>query len=119
MNRVSRRKIEFVTINKCCIKMSKNKSKPRQITNGGLHSVVKFEENECKMFECIWDGWFVDENRNRCYWPPSKGKSYMLRVLSKEKPEDTWKIYPCTVISAGHGQLKCFTVKIVAVCESN
>lgn len=55
------------------------------------------------MFECIWDGWFVDENQHSCFWPPTTGKNYLLRVLSKEKPDDSWKICQCVVVSEGHG----------------
>ncbi len=83
-------------------KMNKKKKK-QENSSSGLHSVVKFEENAGKFFECIWDGWFVDENRNSCFWPPSKGKSYLLRVLSKEMPDDSWKILQCVVVSEGHG----------------
>lgn len=83
--------------------MARKKVKKRNSTSELLYSVVKFIENRTKMFECIWDGWFVDENRDHCRWPPNKGKSYLLRVLSKEKPDDSWKIYQCEVISEGHG----------------
>lgn len=81
--------------------MARKKAKKRNCTND-MYSVVQFNEKGAKLFECIWDGWFVDENRDSCFWPP-KGKSYLLRVLSKEKPDDSWKICKCVVISEGHG----------------
>lgn len=83
--------------------MRRKRIKKRNCASELLYSVVKFNEKGIKLFECIWDGWFVDENREACFWPPKTGKNYLMRVLSQEKPDDSWKIYKCEVISEGHG----------------
>lgn len=68
------------------------------------YSVIQFDEEEPeeKLFECIPDLWFVDENRKSCRFPPITGKSYIQRAINCEMPEDHWGIDDCTVISGGH-----------------
>lgn len=71
------------------------------------YSVVAFQD-DCdteKLFECIPDRWFVDESKTRCYWPPTTGKSYTVRAINCEKPDDSWSIYEVKVISEGHCKL--------------
>lgn len=83
--------------------MYTKKVKKRDGASDLNYSVVQFIENGAKMFECIWDGWFVDENRQSCFWPPRTGKTFIVRVLSKEMPDDSWTVCQCVVISGGHG----------------
>lgn len=64
--------------------------------------VVKFMHRNDKLFDCIPEIWFVDENKEACFWPPKTGKSFSLRALAGEMPDDTWLVYECTVISQGH-----------------
>lgn len=71
------------------------------------YSVVRIEHEddyEEKLFECIPDRWFVDENKKSCFWPPMTGKPFYLRAIRCEKPEDSWNICECTVISGGHSK---------------
>lgn len=95
--------------------MSASKSKKSMETDE-LFTVVQFQEKGMKLFDCIPDCWFVDENRKSCFWPP-KGKSYKLRALRKEKPDDTWEISKCVVVSGGyskcHSSLLIFTKNCV------
>lgn len=65
---------------------------------------IEHEDEEEKLFECIPDRWFVDETKTSCFWPPTTGKSFHLRAISCEKPDDSWRIYECIVISDGHGK---------------
>lgn len=68
------------------------------------YAVVRVEDEDAseKLFECIPELWFVDENKGSCYWPPPNGKTFHLRAINCEKPDDSWRIYDCTVISDGH-----------------
>lgn len=54
-------------------------------TPKGNYSVVKFEEKKEKLFECIPDNWFVDENKEACFWPPKTGTSFTLRAMRYEQ----------------------------------
>lgn len=68
------------------------------------------DDDDEKLFECVPDRWFVDERKTFCYWPPATGKSFSLRAISCEKPDDSWNIYPCTVISAGHCKWSYYSI---------
>lgn len=70
----------------------------------GTYAVVKFFENFHKLFECIPDAWFVNEEKTLCFWPPKRGKSFTLRAMNQEMPDDDWEVYECEVISEGHGK---------------
>lgn len=99
---------------------SKNKKKPEKIKFAKeLFSVVKFVEPEAigrniKSFECIPDVWFVDEEKQMCFWPPNSKKSFILRAMNQDIPDDDWLVYECEVVSEGHGKsknsraLRCF-----------
>lgn len=69
---------------------------------------VENEDEREKLFECIPDRWFVDENKTSCFWPPMIGKPFHLRAISCERPDDSWAIYECTVISDGHCKFYIF-----------
>lgn len=74
----------------------------------GKFAVIKFyeSENKIKLFDCIPDLWFADEEKNHCYWPPKSKKSVTLRAMNQDLPEDDWSVYECEVISEGHGKIK-------------
>lgn len=78
-------------------------SKHRKIDSSEFYSIVRFKEEDLKLFEAIPDSWFVDNNKTSCYWPP-KGKSFKLRALSKAKPESSWIISPCIFVGGGYGK---------------
>lgn len=67
------------------------------------YTVVKFLEDNCKIFDCIPDEWFTNESQDFCYWPPLKGKNVAVRALKKETPDESWKIYPCEIVKQGFG----------------
>lgn len=67
-------------------------------------SVVKFINNKTKLFECIPDIWFTSENKTSCFWPPKSKKSFTLRAMNQEPPEDDWEVYECELVSQGHGK---------------
>lgn len=79
-----------------------NKPKAKEATYKGKFTTVKFIDREDKLFDCIPDIWFVDENREVCFWPPKSGKSVTLRAMTGEMPDDTWSIYACEIISENH-----------------
>lgn len=85
-------------------KLNKPKSKKdSQNAYKGLYSTVEFTDREYgRLFECIPDIWFYDENKDACYWPPKTGKSFTLRALNGDLPDDTWEVCGCAVISEGH-----------------
>lgn len=67
------------------------------------YSVVELEEDEDeRLFECIPDRWFVDELRERCFFPPRTGRTFRARAISCEKPKDEWSICICKVVSTGY-----------------
>lgn len=75
------------------------------------YTVVEIEdlENLDRLFECIPDrcvGWFVDESKTCCYWPPSSGKPFSVRAINCEKPDDSWSVYNTKFISGGHCKFK-------------
>lgn len=81
----------------------KNKKHKRYIVKE--YSVIEFEDEEIsdRLFECIPDSWFVDESKRLCFWPPTCGtKSLSLRAINCEKPDDTWGVCECKVVSGGH-----------------
>lgn len=69
-------------------------------------SVIEFledEESDDRLFECIPNSWFADETKTLCYWPPKCGtKTVMQRAINCDKPDDTWGICQCKVISGGY-----------------
>lgn len=77
-----------------------------------LFAVVKFVEpgDDTKSFECIPDNWFFDEGeddlRRLCYWPPKSKKSFTLRAMNRDEPDEDWNIYRCEVVSEGHGKFQ-------------
>lgn len=82
------------------------------------YSVIEFEEENSaeRLFECIPDSWFVDENKTSCFWPPNLGtKNYMLLAVNCERPDDTWSIHMCKVVSGGHRKFLCsiFTISVL------
>lgn len=83
-------------------KINKPKRKESENKYKGEFSVVKFIDHIGKLFECIPDIWFVDENKEACFWPPKTGKSFSLRALTGEMPDDSWLVYGCEVISENH-----------------
>lgn len=69
------------------------------------YAVIRLEnedDDEERLFECIPDRWFVDETKKTCFWPPTTVKSFTVKAINCEKPDDSWNIYACTVISDGH-----------------
>lgn len=68
------------------------------------------EENE-RLFECIPNLWFLNESRERCYYPPRTGRTFQQRAIRCEKPNDDWSVYPCKVVTGGFGM----KVKLEAV----
>lgn len=71
----------------------------------GTFSVVKFLEEYAKLFECIPDLWFYNEDKTMCYWPSKSKKSVTLRAMSQDEPEDDWTVYQCELVSEGHGKI--------------
>lgn len=89
---------------------TKNKKKTEKINFAKeLFAVVKFVEprDDTKSFECIPDNWLLEEDeeeRRRCYWPPKSKKSFTLRAMNRDIPDEDWYIYTCEVVSEGHGK---------------
>lgn len=72
------------------------------------------EESVDRLFECIPDSWFVDETKTLCFWPPPCGtKSFSLRAINCEKPDDTWGVYECKFVSGGY--CKCIYLRVDCV----
>lgn len=84
------------------MKRTKNKI-VRENTGCESYAVVKFLEENNKIFDCIPDNWFKSEDQDSCYWPPSKGKNIALRALKQETPDDTWEVFECEVVQRGFG----------------
>ncbi len=84
------------------------KPKTKVATYKGLFFVIKFinTERSDKLFECLPDIWYVNEDRDACYWPPRTGKSFTLRSISGEMPDETYTIHQCEVIYENLGKLK-------------
>lgn len=84
----------------------KTRKKPEKRRAEGTYSIVKFldYEKKEKLFECIPDVWFVDEEKGLCYWPPKSKKSVTLLAMKQQVPEDDWCVYECEVVSDGHGK---------------
>lgn len=89
-------------------KTQANRSQPKYTIY--KYAVVRFVDENIseKLFECIPDRWFVDENKTHCYWPPSTGASFSLRAIKCEKPDDTWSACEIKVISEGYCKFKHF-----------
>ncbi len=74
-------------------------------------AVVKFRECDdvtkllSKLFECIPELWFTDEEKTHCYWPPKSKKSITLRAMNLDLPEDDWEIFECEVVREGLGNI--------------
>lgn len=68
----------------------------------GLYSVVKFRENKLRLFECIPDRWFLNEEKESCYWPPKNGKNFMVLAMNQETTNNSWEMFRCEVVSEGH-----------------
>lgn len=85
-----------------------NKLKLKENAYKGKYTVVKFIEVGDKLFECIPDIWFVDEDKTSCFWPPKTGKSFTLRALTGETPDDSYSIHACEVISEDHRKFLIF-----------
>ncbi|KAJ6639477.1 hypothetical protein Bhyg_12222 [Pseudolycoriella hygida] len=68
------------------------------------YSVVKFIEpaDGTKLFECVPNLWFTDDEKSRCRWPPKSKKSVTLRAMNRDVPEDDWEAYECELVSEGH-----------------
>lgn len=79
--------------------------KVNQIFKNDLYTVIEFVGEGMKPFKCIPDGWFANDEKCFCYWPPISGKSFQERALNKEIPESSWKIEQCSVVSEGHGMI--------------
>lgn len=100
------------------INPTKKKKTDKLKYNKSTFSVVKFpdeKDSRIKLFECIPELWFVNEEKTLCFWPPKSGKSFTLRVMNQEPPDDTWDVYECTVVSEGHGKFgnySCFLVEL-------
>lgn len=75
-------------------------------TRLGPYTVIKLKETGTTLFDCIPDIWFTSEDRDRCLWPPPKGKNVAIRALKQEVPDDTWEIYDCEVVKGGFGELR-------------
>lgn len=95
---------EMKTVKKKFLTNQKTK-KAANNKNFGPYSVIKLKEKETgnTLFDCIPDVWFSDENQDRCWWPPPKGKNVAIRALKQEIPDDTWEIYNCEVVKRGFG----------------
>ena len=76
------------------------------------YTVVQVEHEDAteKLFECVSDRWFVDETKTACFWPPPNGKPFSVRAINCEKPDDSWNVYECRVISEGHCKFSPFSI---------
>lgn len=92
---------------------------PKKQTNKGQpkyenykYTVIRVdqEDDNDKLFECVSDRWFVDESKTSCRWPPMTGKLLSLRAINCEKPDDSWNIVECTVISDGHRKFSHYSI---------
>ncbi len=83
----------------------KRKSEKLRYTKG-LFAVLKFIEavNLAKLFDCVPDIWFANEEKTLCFWPPKSKKSITLRAMNQDEPEDDWEVYECELVSDGHGK---------------
>lgn len=91
---------------------------PKQTKKHGRYivnefSVIEFieEDNDDRIFECIPDSWFTSESREHCFWPPkTTHKSIMIMAMNCERPDDSWRVYECRVVSGGHGDFCLYRI---------
>lgn len=89
------------------MKRNMKKKKPEKLVRAnGTYSTVKFVDPEqmSKLFDCIPDIWFVNEEKTLCFWPPKSKKSVTLLAMSQAEPDDDWSVYECEIVSEGHGK---------------
>lgn len=85
------------------LKKKPTKDRDKIVFHKSKFAVVKFIDVISKLFECIPESWFVNEERTACYWPPKTGRSFKLRAMNQDEPNWDWDICECIVVSDGHG----------------
>lgn len=99
---------------------SKTKRKTKKFRySKGTFSVAKFLEELEKLFECIPDLWFYNEEKTLCYWPPKSKKSVTLRAMNQDEPEEDWIVYDCELVSEGHGKITNYLVLVLGPVSVN
>lgn len=91
------------------MKRIKKKSASGTTSGGGCFTVIKIiETNNDRLFDCVPDVWFTNEDKDSCFWPPTKGKNVAIRALKQELPDDSWETFNCEVVKEGFGELTCY-----------
>jgi hypothetical protein len=79
-----------------------------------MYCIVQFSQSKKPMADIIHEGWFVDEEEEKCYWPQKgEGKKWKESDISKMaekgvKPDKTWGTFDVAVLGRAGGNIIIF-----------